>query len=99
MAGEHPLYDVNDVFASYYRKYKKITEYVNNIYYFGDSSIPILERSILPLREQVNKYRDETLQYLDNVGGKYLVQTHDFLYFAFNSQAKIPEIKGAKKIC
>ena len=48
LAGEHEFYDVNDVFASYYRKYKPVTAYVNEKYYYGDASVPILERSILP---------------------------------------------------
>lgn len=99
LAGQHPDFDVNDVFASYYRKYKKVTEYVNEKYYYGDESLPILERSILPLREKVNTYRDEMFQLLNNSGGKYLVQTHDYIYFAFIENAKLPDIKGAEVIC
>lgn len=99
LAGEHELYDVNNVFASYYRKYKTITEYVNEKYYYGDDSIPMLERCILPLRNEVNSYRDDVLETFTNAGGKYLVQTHDFVYFAFTPNAKVPDMKGVKVIC
>lgn len=99
LAGEHILYNVNDVFASYYRKYKKVTAYVNEMYYYGDASVPILERSILPLREKVENYRNEIVDTITNSGGKFLVQTHDFVYFAFVPDARIPDVKGAKIIC
>ena len=99
LAGEHPLYNVNDVFASYYRKYANVTAYVNDMYYYGDDSIPILERCILPLRDKVNTYKDDLFQLLNDSGGKYLISTHDYLYFAFLPNAKLPEIKGAEIIC
>ena len=99
LAGEHQIYNVNDVFASYYRKYKKVTAYVNEKYFYGDDTVPIMERSILPLRDIVNEYRDEVFNTLNNAGGKYLVQTNDFLYFAYTPEARIPELKGVKVIC
>lgn len=99
LCGEHAIYDVNSVFASFYRKYPKVTEYVNDIYHYGNNSIPILERAILPLRERVNNYRDEMMKILSSSGGKYLLHTHDFLYFAYTPNAKIPDVQGVKIIC
>jgi len=99
LAGDHVIYNVNDVFASYYRKFKPVREYVNNLYFYGDNTIPILERSILPLREKVNNYRKEVIETVCGCGGKFLVQTHDYVYFAFIPTAKLPDIKGAKIIC
>lgn len=99
LAGEHHLYDAQAVFASYYRKYKPITEYVNEVYYYGDSSVPILERAVLPLRDTVDTYKQEVMSQLSNAGGKFLVQSHDFVYYAFAKSASIPDMKGVKVIC
>lgn len=99
LAGEHKIYDASEVFASYYRKYKMVTSYVNEKYFYGDDTVPIMERSILPLRDVVNAYRDKVFATLTDAGGKYLVQTNDFLYFAYTPEARIPELKGVKVIC
>ena len=99
LSGEHPIYNANEILASYYRKYKTFTDYVNDRYFYGDASIPLLERCALPLRERVDAYKNEMMQYLSDMGGKFLIQTCDFLYYAFNSTARIPEVKGAKVIC
>lgn len=99
LAGQHEIYDPNDVLASYYRKYKPFTEYVNDKYYFGDDSIPILERVALPLRESVNEYRNTVMDKLGKLGGKYLVQTHDYVYYSFNVKPNLEGIEGVTVIC
>lgn len=99
LAGEHQIYNCEEVLASFYRKYSKITEYINEKYYYGDESVPLLERAVLPLREKVNDYYSKVVEQLSNSGGKYLLHTHDYVYYAFNTSAKLPDIKGAEIIC
>ena len=99
VSGTDSQYDVNSVFASFYRKYPNMTGYVNDRYFYGDNAIPILERCVLPLRERINDYREKMMQILHNAGGKYLVQTHDYLYYAFVVKSAIPDVKGVTVIC
>lgn len=94
LAGEDPVYDVNKLLASFYRKYPKFTEYVNDKYFYGNDSESMVDKVLKPLREKVNEYRAERVNYITGVGGKYLIQTHDFLYFAFMPYAKLPELEG-----
>ena len=91
--------DHRKLFASFYRKYKPITAYVNNLYNYGEKQIPIVERTLSAIRELINTYREEVMLELSAKGGKYLVATHDYLYYAFTPGVVLPNIKGAKVIC
>lgn len=91
--------DINRVFASYYRRYVGLTNYVNNEFSFGDDESPLLNRVIESLRDKIDSYRNDVFELLNNRGGKYLVTTHDYIYFAFKDTAKLPEIKGVFIIC
>ena len=99
MAGDYRKYNITDVFASYYRRFSSVREYVNDRYFYGDNEVPMLERCILPLRERVNSFKDKTVDLMCGAGGKYLTHTHDYLYFSFSPSATIPEYKGVEIIC
>lgn len=88
-----------ELFASFYRKYVGITEYVNQLYYFGESDIPIVPRVLQEVREVINDYRSEVAKQFESAGGKYLLHTHDYLYYAFKGNNSIPEVKGLTIIC
>ena len=92
-------YDPQKVFASYYRKYKKVTAYVNESYIYGNDEIPLFERTMLPLRSKINAYKDDTRKKLEGMGGKYLVESKDFLYYAFNVKPDVTDLRGACIIC
>lgn len=87
------------LFASFYRKYKPITAYVNNLYNYGEKNIPIIERTVVPIREMIDAYRAEVAELFATKGGKYLTTTHDYVYYAFVPGATLPELKGIKVIC
>lgn len=99
MSGSEEKYVGKDVFSSFYRKYKKVRTYVNNKYHFGDESIPIYERCIIPLRSRVDSYHTEIYELFKSAGAKYLIDTHDFIYFSFVTKDAIPEMNGVKIIC
>ena len=87
------------LFASFYRKYKNITIYVNNHYNYGETTIPIVERTLHPIRNIINSYKDDIDEMMSSSGGKYLTTTHDYIYYAFVPGSELPDIKGAKIIC
>lgn len=87
------------LFASFYRKYKPITTYVNNLYNYGEKDIPIIERTVVPVRAMIEDYRNEVSEVFTAKGGKYLTRTHDYVYYAFVPGAALPEMKGITVIC
>ena len=90
---------VNDLIASFYRRYPTFRTFVNEIFNYGNDAIPITDRVVTELRKRVFDYHNKMYSYLDNVGGKYLISTHEFMYFAFSSVPDITHIKGATIVC
>lgn len=99
LSGESASRNLYKMFASFYRKYKPITKYVNDMYQYGDPDIPIYERAVLPLREIVNNYTAKVNDMLKSCGGKYLAESKDFVYYAFNSKPNLEELVGVTCIC
>lgn len=87
------------LFASYYRKYNKITNYVNNQYHYGETNVDIIVRTIGPIRELINEHWIKVSTELSNAGGKFLCTTHDYIYFVFKPGVTIPDMNGVKIIC
>ena len=90
---------INDMIASFYRRFPTFRTFVNDIFNYGNDAIPITDRVVTELRKQVFDYHNQMFNYFDRVGGKYLISTHEYLYFAFNSVPDIANIKGASIIC
>lgn len=91
--------DYNELVASFYTRFPKFRAYMNESYSFGDNDTPIIDRAILPLRRMVDEYSTAMMQTLHDMGGKYLLRTHDYLYYAFNVKPDIKALKGATIIC
>lgn len=87
------------LFESAYRRYTQFTCYVNELYYYGESTIPLVPRVLNELRDKVNTYCAEITSVLEANGGKFLMHTHDYLYYSFKSNMPVPEIKGSIAIC
>lgn len=99
ISGDNRTYDLQKVFASYYRKYPRITEYVNNIYVYGNNTVPMFDRAVRPLRNQVDAYKSKCMDVLQDAGGKYLVESKDILYYAFNVLPDLNQLSGVTVIC
>lgn len=85
-----------ELFASYYRRYKGIRKYVNDLYYYGNKEVPIVIRTLLPIREILNEHNIEMQTKLKDMGGKFLVSTHEYIYFAFVQGMDLPDWEGIK---
>lgn len=99
LSGKADPCSYSDLFACFYRRYPAVRSYVNEQNTFGDPTLPLLDRCIQPLREEVNNYAQSVISELVNHGAKFLVSTHDYVYVAFNTGTVIPTIKGAITIC
>ncbi|MCM1219035.1 MAG: hypothetical protein NC548_31520 [Lachnospiraceae bacterium] len=88
-----------EIFSSAYRRFSRFTKYVNDVYYYGESDIPIIPRVLNPVREIIEKYRDTVMNILVQSGGKFLTNTHDYLYFAYKGTTAPPVMKGLTVIC
>ena len=89
----------NELVSSFYNKYKGFMSYVNDRYFYGDDMVPIIERSVLPLRQKVDEYSKELSTKLSNMGGKFLISTHDYLYYMFRTKPDITDFEGVTLIC
>ena len=88
--------------ASYYRKYAEVAEHINNLDAFvGDAEASLSQLVLEEAVKTVKNYELESSLYLSNRGGKYLVSTHAYLYFAFrsNPSAILDNLEGAVLIC
>lgn len=84
--------------ASYYAKYSGFCNYVTDKYVFGDNSIPLISRIVDPVRKMIDTHSSNVAGILVSNGGKFLMRTHDYLYYAFRT-SDIPEIRGSTRIC
>lgn len=87
------------LFESSYRRYAVFTGYVNDLFYYGESSVPLVARVLNELRDKINKQKDSITELVLSSGGKYLLHTHDYLYFGFKGNVTIPDIDGSSVIC
>lgn len=99
VAGTDTPYDYRKVFASFYKKYPEFRGYVNDLYFYGDTSVPIVNRVVEQLRILINQYRKNMSDCFDGAGGKYLLYTHDFIYYSFKNNEVIPDREGVCVIC
>lgn len=89
-----------DLLCSYYLKYSSFCNYVTEKYIFGDKDVPLIRRIIEPAREIISLHKNEVCNTLIAAGGKYLMETHDYVYFAFASNnTSIPDVRGMIVIC
>lgn len=88
-----------DILFSYYRKFKTVRALVNEQYFYYDDTTPINDRIMKQLRDVVNAYGIEVRNQLERSGGKYLIYTHDYMYYAFQPSMPIPVLKGGTLIC
>ena len=84
--------------CSYYMKYSSFCNYVTDKYIFGDKNIPLIRRIIEPARDIISLHTEEVCNTLKNSGGKFLMVTHDYVYYSYNHD-NIPELRGMTKIC
>lgn len=87
------------LFESSYRRYSVFTGYVNELFYYGESSIPLVARVLNELRDKIDKQKDSVTELALSAGGKYLLHTHDYLYFGYKGNVTIPSIDGSSVIC
>lgn len=99
VAGESDKYDINKLFADFYKRYPKIRKYVNDVYYYGDGTIPIIQRAIIPLREEIDTYAIGVDEILHGEHGKYLLKSRDYIYYAYSGRPEINIDKGVTYIC
>lgn len=91
--------DYGKCMQSFYNKFPAFREFVNSEYYYGERSIPITTRIKSGLHASINDRVQEINSICQASGGKYLVYTHCYLYFAFNLVCKVPACEGGIVIC
>lgn len=98
-SGSKGFYNCEDIFYSYYKKFASFRRVINDAYYYGNDSIPLFDRVVYPIRSELDKHKLEISDQLKNSGGKFLLNTHDYIYYAYPVGATIPDVIGGTKIC
>lgn len=99
LSGQTSPYNYNELLQSFYRCQPKFMEHVNQVYFYGDNDIPIVNRILLPLRKRIDDYTLSIKELFDATHNKFLVQTHDYLYYSVYDKDSVPDVKGMIFIC
>jgi hypothetical protein len=84
--------------CSYYSKYASFANFIDDKYIFGDKSVPLIARITEPVRKMIDDYTNEVKSSLNSAGGKYLMESHDYIYYSFKHK-EYPKLKGMDIIC
>ena len=88
------------IIKSYYRKFIAFGNYINHIFIFGDKSIPYIRRIVEPARSLLNEYYDIVCEDITINGGKYLMRTNEYVYFAMVENVEFEtSLEGVKLVC
>lgn len=90
---------LNERLSSYYRKYSKVTEYINGIYSKGSKHLPLWEQVLNAVRSEIEDYTALVNKAMDYCSAKYLVTTHLYVYYALIPTMQVPDLGGIKVIC
>lgn len=99
VAGKGSKEELNNMLASFYRRFASYRKLLNDAFYYGDETITLFDRVVLPLRDSVTEYSLEVSETLSVKGYKYLTRTHDYMYYAVRPNTAIPNFLGVKVIC
>lgn len=99
LSGSCSIEEQKTLLSVYYRRYPKITEFVNNLFHYGNKDVPILNRVVNEVQPVIASYKDTVSTLVSDKGGKYLTYTHYYLYYAFNYMPDLSELEGVSFIC
>ena len=99
VSGSCSVEEHNNLIAAFYRRFPEVTEYINNLFSYGEKSIPIGDRVVSEVNKSVNAYKDKVLQVLNDKHGKFLVISHAYVYYAFAYHPELDELRGVTFIC
>lgn len=71
---------------------------VNQAYYFGDQTIPLLVRVVRPAREAIQNYYESMVRLTYSTGGEIIGLDKDYLYIQLR-EGGIMEVEGGEHIC
>lgn len=89
-----------EIMVSYYTRFDAFAQYVNDKVLFSSNNIATWFAIIDPLRTQIDTYAEAVMTYMADNGAKFLMRTHDYLYYATpKTREWIPDVGGVKVIC
>lgn len=82
---------------SVYKRFRDFADYADDKLIFGDPKESDITKIIKPVRTAINEQIQNTERLLSAAGGKFLVCSKDYVYFAFLHD-NIPQLEGMKVI-
>lgn len=87
--------EYQNLFASFYRRHYCVCLFVNEFYFFAPNpEVPLIDLVSTELLNKVGDYRKKILNEFDQLGAKFLVETHLYIYFAVKDFAPFENIPG-----
>lgn len=72
--------ELHQFLVFFYLRCMAFSNFVTREFYFGDPSIPLIRRLVVPARERINSQYDKFRAGIENAGGRLLGQDMDFMY-------------------
>lgn len=80
-----------DLLANYYKKFSSFGNYVDAVMMFdADGERNTLQSIIMPIRKNIDSYKLELKSLMSAKNGRLVLDTHDYLYFAFKTDEYSP---------
>lgn len=99
LSGKYDDADCYATLAGYYRRHSDATRYINNVVNYEDTDQPLAELVMQRLSSAISDYCQTVMNSYLSCGGKLLVRTHNYIYFAFNFKPDVEYSEGVKLIC
>lgn len=82
--------DYSLLLESYYKKFVAFANYIDASIMFEDSERNLLQNIMIPIRNTIESYKVDMKSIISEAGGKLVLDTHDYLYFAFKADEYTP---------
>lgn len=95
MSGSSKDIPYGELLASFYKKFPAFSNYVDGADMFKDEDRNLLQNIMIPIRTKINNYKLDVKVKANELGGRLVLDTHDYIYIAFDKD-KYKELPGIK---
>lgn len=74
------------ILCSYYKTHSKFAKYIDELVYYGNTSLPLILRITRAFRNELNAYKSTIVSALSSLyGTKFLLEDKEYMYYAVDS--------------
>lgn len=95
VSGSNGQSSYGELISSFYKKFPSFSNYIDGAVMFKDDDRNLLQNIMIPIRTKIDEYKATVKSKASEVGGRLVLDTHDYLYIAFDV-GKYKEIPGVR---